>query len=212
MQSGIGASSRFIPACAGNTLSGGTDSAMIRRFIPACAGNTRQSDNRTGRHTVHPRMRGEHGSAASRQRVFSRFIPACAGNTTAGSELHTPISGSSPHARGTHSRTLSAVAGCNAVHPRMRGEHTVRDCARGRRAGSSPHARGTRRQGVRLTLHVRFIPACAGNTSAAGAEPVAWTGSSPHARGTLFAESIDLLTIFDCQRTYRLRTLVLRRL
>ena len=91
------------------------------RFIPACAGNTSVQGEGRGKGAVHPRMRGEHTGHSGRL---------------------TSSAGSSPHARGTLTRTctvsvmswfIPACAGntfqsrprkyCTAVHPRMRGEH-----------------------------------------------------------------------------------------
>ena len=131
--------------------------------------------------------------------------------------------GSSPHARGTPERhvldedadgIIPACAGNTAEwfasagpardHPRMRGEHTMRNFPYLRDEGSSPHARGTR------VLHGLcdgvggIIPACAGNTKLAeygfrlggdhprmrgehikyAVEGATSQGSSPHARGT----------------------------
>src|SRR5690606_7876702 len=96
------------------------------------------------RYSVHPRMRGEHGS------LRLQGGSAC---------------GSSPHARGTRWLALAALLGVRfipacagntlpclvgssglAVHPRMRGEHD--------------------RMGVSNVAGQRFIPACAGNTHA----------------------------------------------
>ena len=107
-------------------------------------------------------MRGEHGL---------RHWPAA------------PHTGSSPHARGTHTcrshrgstrRIIPACAGntlrrrssrpSRRDHPRMRGEHFQRFRVLVHDAGSSPHARGT--HGVLDDGRVRrgIIPACAGNT------------------------------------------------
>ena len=112
-----------------------------------------------------------------------RFIPACAGNTS----------------------SAKALASRRSVHPRMRGEHLPRMDRAASRAGSSPHARGTRADQPEGLRAVRFIPACAGNTSGhrraglsgtvhprmRGEHPLTRCvidfiiGSSPHARGTL---------------------------
>ena len=111
------------------------------RIIPACAGNTATPTFAFEAKRDHPRMRGEHSGNMSV--VFL-------------------IVGSSPHARGTPSRSIllagligiiPACAGNTRVivipseptrdHPRMRGEHTVFPFNRLGRWGSSPHARGT---------------------------------------------------------------------
>ena len=213
---------RFIPACAGNTttsLKQPSTLAVHPRMrgehmlsIPygnQCSGSSPHARGTRAEvlvddvsHAVHPRMRGEH-----EQRM----------------KLEMCRTGSSPHARGTHNgkiikdtvkRFIPACAGntsrsiypsCNRqVHPRMRGEHLQRSTISAFWAGSSPHARGTPAyQGI-IRVHLRFIPACAGNTVRAmcttmctavhprmrGEHPPAvgsrftLFGSSPHARGT----------------------------
>ncbi len=134
------------------------------RFIPACAGNAYGRRKPVRRQTVHPRVRGERGGTAgvgaadcgssprargTRQlqehdQVALRFIPACAGNAR----------GSAPS------------AGRLPVHPRVRGERPRLTSALRQLCGSSPRARGTLRGLERITLQVRFIPACAGNATA----------------------------------------------
>ena len=121
------------------------DLTLHGRFIPACAGNTTPVPLMIDSLAVHPRMRGEHlitspyrflrnGSSPHARGtpalgggiVFRfRFIPACAGNT--------PF-----QAQGDSSDT---------VHPRMRGEHSVKNSLHTIIAGSSPHARGTHQLG-----------------------------------------------------------------
>ena len=176
-----------------------------RRFIPACAGNTlTRAGGRSGK-TVHPRMRGEHvrrsgvrrragGSSPHARGTLpvarlapkdTRFIPACAGNTPRRSGMARSTS-VHPRMRGEHQRRLTArrsaprfIPACAgntnispkasvpcSVHPRMRGEHGIYCSDVADLSGSSPHARGTRQSRRRQLHQSRFIPACAGNTAA----------------------------------------------
>jgi len=75
---------------------------VLLAFIPACAGNTLFSSGVTVMLSVHPRMRGEHFAVFFYHCPFDRFIPACAGNTNPTRQCSCIITGSSPHARGTH--------------------------------------------------------------------------------------------------------------
>ena len=152
-----------------------------------------------------------------------RFIPACAGNTKSWKRVRRPMSGSSPRARGTPARAWSwssrkrfipACAGNtptpawsprrSSVHPRVRGEHLPPEPIEERIVGSSPRARGTPARSQSGARECRFIPACAGNTSASPEKsqpaevhprvrgehiffrlaPFDIAGSSPRARGT----------------------------
>ena len=157
---------RFIPACAGNTLS---ESGKVISPIGSSphARGTRGGRRASGNaNSVHPRMRGEHSDC--------RIIK------TAQATVH-------PRMRGEHEALEVMKAWGFTVHPRMRGEHDtyyyrhpslgrfIPACAGNTESfcasfssscGSSPHARGTRRL-LCLEPHlVRFIPACAGNTVA----------------------------------------------
>ena len=131
---------------------------------------------------AHPRMRGEHSAMTSSSRATS---------------------GSSPHARGTPSRTphsrtgrrlIPACAGNTAfsasrrasfsAHPRMRGEHALGIPAGNAEHGSSPHARGTR-PGTRAVPRATAAHPRMRGEHAPGLWVVAVVGgSSPHARGT----------------------------
>ena len=136
--------------------------APVRRFIPAWAGNTPRRSLRCKRHTVHPRVGGEHvivraeqaglrgssprgrGTLNHQLRVHRRFrfIPAWAGNTI------TSL---------LEDKTI-------AVHPRVGGEHGGQaEWPRGR-GGSSPRGRGTLVGRAAPGDPRRFIPAWAGNT------------------------------------------------
>ena len=132
------------------------------RFIPACAGNTRIKEGGFRGTPVHPRVCGEHQTAAalkvkgtgSSPRVRGthssanpkkaswRFIPACAGNTN-------------PNC--TENPTIT-------VHPRVCGEHHAIQISAPGWTGSSPRVRGTLFAGWPERPERRFIPACAGNT------------------------------------------------
>ena len=119
----------------------GPRAALHRRFIPACAGNTISRTRPANGDAVHPRLCGEHGNLAEgtefttgssppvrgtqrprpgRERQ-DRFIPACAGNT----------------------RDLLKKLTSATVHPRLCGEHDVWQNAHDRGFGSSPPVRGT---------------------------------------------------------------------
>ncbi len=141
-------------------------SSFEYRFIPACAGNTVSVWSAAACCTVHPRVCGEHPTppynhrnrTGSSPRVrgtllelhacnfLNRFIPACAGNT-----------------RKTISHGMEKT-----VHPRVCGEHsaTVLDESTNKKrfipacAGNTARTGGS--QGIQQT---RFIPACAGNTT-----------------------------------------------
>ena len=172
------------------------------RFIPAHAGNATFGHALARANTVHPRTRGE-------RLLLQQLERHCAG--------------SSPHTRGTHiaplarrvaNRFIPAHAG-NApahdaeaifkpVHPRTRGERAQKPYTGITQGGSSPHTRGTHFIPRVHSIHVRFIPAHAGNASGPTPSfttvPVhprtrgersspwpasgPWPGSSPHTRGT----------------------------
>ena len=213
---------RFIPACAGNstrtpaeavihcgssprvrgTRSQGHDRVDVRRFIPACAGNSAQGCRGVQQTAVHPRVCGElalvddataaGGGSSPRVRgthrlppiqpSARRFIPACAGN----------------------SARAPQASGLPTVHPRVCGELRIHRIWLSNKAGSSPRVRGTHHAVARIPRHVRFIPACAGNSPASPASPAphpvhprvcgelasakTWQhtadGSSPRVRGT----------------------------
>ena len=100
---------------------GAADVAAQEGIIPAYAGSTRDRARTTDRHPDHPRIRGEHGAAAT---------------------MTSSARGSSPHTRGARIcvmwallaiRIIPAYAGSTDVlvsihrsdpdHPRIRGEH-----------------------------------------------------------------------------------------
>ena len=135
---------------------------IAARFIPAYAGNTLGLLKRSLALTVHPRLRGEHAyfdgnwetaegsspptrgtpvSQPSRSDEY-RFIPAYAGNTS----------------------SLTPTRSMSAVHPRLRGEHSLTKVDSQSFTGSSPPTRGTQDVLHFRQVPIRFIPAYAGNT------------------------------------------------
>ena len=174
----------------------------MQRFIPACAGNITSRRQAPPTSAVHPRVCGEHGRRSWRVAPITgssprvrgtfrleslyalsrRFIPACAGNIPAGARRH---------ARPT-------------VHPRVCGEHHLPLNKLCQSPGSSPRVRGTSTDCSVDRTRTRFIPACAGNITNAGARapqspvhprvcgehggrPLSHSpvrGSSPRVRGT----------------------------
>ena len=107
-------------------------------------------------------MRGEHRVCQGGGRDRGGIIPACAGSTKPSSVMLVNFPGSSPHARGAPPLP-SSRSRAPWDHPRMRGEHLLRQ------------HEGSRYQGI--------IPACAGSTSMKRAMSSPIWGSSPHARG-----------------------------
>jgi len=132
------------------------------RFIPAYAGNTGIRRPGRRRPAVHPRIRGEHWST-----IVSN-------DWTSGSSPHTRGTRSRSRFRVRHRRFIPAYAGntvattarrrTSAVHPRIRGEHVTALDQPVDHGGSSPHTRGTRHPPGVPAWPRRFIPAYAGNT------------------------------------------------
>ena len=115
------------------------------RFIPACAGNSVRIWPPRLFTAVHPRVCGEQIEAG-----------VCAVNSC----------GSSPRVRGTVPYDL--IYHCVLpVHPRVCGEQTcVRiQATQSGIGGSSPRVRGTGFVSQLALNNLRFIPACAGNSS-----------------------------------------------
>ena len=194
---------RFIPACAGNSLSllwMGSWTPVHPRVCGELVRSCPQHENQPG---SSPRVRGT-PARAQWERYLDRFIPACAGNSSLRSMRRYAACGSSPRVRGTRydARTRCRFA---TVHPRVCGELDPRRKQRagGQRfipacagnstltvgfgvsgTGSSPRVRGTRRGVGPDLVHGRFIPACAGNSSM-DATPGDWLTVHPRVCGEL---------------------------
>ena len=142
---------------------------VAARIIPACAGNAQSRVAGPARSADHPRVCGER-SATSRPSAFSsglsprvrgtpaddrvdarlrRIIPACAGN-----------------AAGAGRRGSSG-----ADHPRVCGERASSASSVAVNTGSSPRVRGTHERQLLFAVHLRIIPACAGNARSIPARP-----------------------------------------
>ena len=163
------------------------------RFIPAHAGNRKSSRPARPANPVHPRARGEQSAmiiaadkfAGSSPRtrgtvfeptgdeVIKRFIPAHAGNSRARKceRLNLP------------------------VHPRARGEQSTAYTCGGLYRGSSPRTRGTGSARHAVRKRRRFIPAHAGNSWSCGMKRRV-ASVHPRARGeqlTVFSTSPSTL-------------------
>ena len=116
-----------------------------------------------GRYAPPPHAWGIQRAAHAAGRL-RRFIPTCVGNTAA----------------------LTTGKPVPAVHPHMRGEYFHCRQSSKASAGSSPHAWGIRKKCSSLSMALRFIPTCVGNTERLREDRVEHHGSSPHAWGILF--------------------------
>jgi len=161
------------------------DSAAQERFIPACAGNSHGGPGPRIRTAVHPRVCGEQNMATVGRNVHfgssprvrgtdvemlvrsldNRFIPACAGNRPPRRESRP---GPSVHPRVCGEQQIGSrtgIAHCGSS-PRVRGTACKKKVVNPLDNGSSPRVRGTGHVRAASRRGIRFIPACAGNSSA----------------------------------------------
>ena len=134
-----------------------------RRIIPAYAGSTWPRSKERAPWWDHPRIRGEH---------------------TASTAAELSAEGSSPHTRGAPPLAgllppkpgiIPAYAGSTRIsvcpfdvlpdHPRIRGEHIMREWYKQHPGGSSPHTRGAPGLSVGRRGEAGIIPAYAGSTN-----------------------------------------------
>ena len=136
-----GVAPRFIPAPAGNTLTGGLSVVSPSVHPRACGEHATRPLFSSSNSGSSPRLRG---TPFSRRPINSnyRFIPAPAGNTF----------------------EISFKSSSIAVHPRACGEHQAGKHLGELFAGSSPRLRGTLQPRLGIPGNDRFIPAPAGNT------------------------------------------------
>ena len=173
------------------------------RIIPAYAGSTRSGTSNSASTRDHPRIRGEHQRRQRRREAGAGSSPHTRGAHRRqhwdGYRL-----GIIPAYAGSTSNPVSALLK-TADHPRIRGEHNVGVGDLDRLVGSSPHTRGARSSPMFHRSDGRIIPAYAGSTwiivtrqAPARDHPrirgehggvhmivVDGPGSSPHTRGAL---------------------------
>ncbi len=135
----------------------------VRGLIPAYAGNTPGPYSNSTRPAAHPRVCGEHSSAAGVSSSGSGSSPRMRGTPVVSLVLVRGL-GLIPAYAGNTART-SRSAGTSQAHPRVCGEHGV--CASGvcEVRGSSPRMRGTPGLPGDWRDDQGLIPAYAGNTT-----------------------------------------------
>ena len=193
-----------------------------RGIIPAYAGSTDGRARLENAPKDHPRIRGEHIEIRSEYSIIVPDHPRIRGEHGVRGYQRVIDRGSSPHTRGARlplgapawaAGIIPAYAGSTSTHfflfwsysdhPRIRGEHHLRQDGLLFGAGSSPHTRGARKNQSKGEAQCRIIPAYAGSTRSTlrwsgmwsdhprirgeherriGA-PVGPVGSSPHTRG-----------------------------
>ena len=131
----------IIPACAGSTLTVSVSSPVAWDHPRMCGEHLLLVDAQSSRPGSSPHVRGALWSIFGAD--WSRgIIPACAGSTRLYRTTYQPM----------------------RDHPRMCGEHQVRDTLYGTTQGSSPHVRGARGGSAAGGSGRGIIPACAGST------------------------------------------------
>ena len=172
-------------------LARGTREAVRRgvanpRLIPARAGNTCVILDTIDPLAAHPRSRGEHQDARLGYRVNGGSSPLARGT-------HSRYSARTPRrrlipARAGNTRRRRSTRRLHSAHPRSRGEHVSVTVWKPRESGSSPLARGTLICRVIRILCVRLIPARAGNTCHV-AQNRGTRAAHPRSRGEHFKTS-----------------------
>ena len=160
----------------------GRAGGLADRFIPARAGNASSSSWIAVLATVHPRAGGERASKRAIRAIQAGSSPR--GRGTPGVPSAFRDAGRFIPARAGNARSDRGRRRTRTVHPRAGGERDVMDFILVTAAGSSPRGRGTRGESPRAVPSHRFVPARAGNASAATSPAIVAVGSSPRGRGT----------------------------
>ena len=138
---------------------------LVSRFIPACAGNRSARFLDFVAVAVHPRVCGEQIAGNFRFKAFGGSSPRVRGTAQASQES-LKIGRFIPACAGNRIRWIRRSIRIS-VHPRVCGEQYVKEITMLEYRGSSPRVRGTEPVAVRPIRLIRFIPACAGNSSTA---------------------------------------------
>ncbi len=134
------------------------------RFTPACAGTSPGTPSPARRHPVHPRVRGDFDPLPTVP--YRRFgSPPRARGLRLVHPQHHPLGRFTPACAGT-SPWRWCVRSTRSVHPRVRGDFTMRSPPVSCLIGSPPRARGLRHSGDLQSGLGRFTPACAGTSDA----------------------------------------------
>ena len=146
-------------------------------LIPAHAGSTVSWSLFMISPSAHPRSRGEHKVPAALHRVAAGSSPLTRGARAAPGPRN-EVLGLIPAHAGSTSSPWEPGPGRSA-HPRSRGEHRVAERGKSRLPGSSPLTRGAPRGRAGKVPAARLIPAHAGSTTPAPANP---SGGPAHPR------------------------------
>ncbi len=123
----------------------------------------------TARYGAHPRSRGEHRPARHYRRRAPGSSPLARGTHTRAAARRSPLGLIPARAGNTQYRKRSYRG--HGAHPRSRGEHLGIDNTEFFVEGSSPLARGTPVDAFTAARFAGLIPARAGNTCSRGPTP-----------------------------------------
>ena len=174
----------------------------LDRITPAYTGNTRNHKILRGYGQDHPRIHGEHRLSRG-QRLGGLGSPPHTRGTRLLKERSYNGFGITPAYTGNTKSITAQLAGAED-HPRIHGEHVVREFQEWANKGSPPHTRGTRKRQDACSFADRITPAYTGNTAILRRHrfhrqdhprihgehpgtidfPQAGEGSPPHTRGT----------------------------
>ena len=158
------------------------DAGRALRLIPARAGKTRKHTTEGSRSSAHPRSRGENDEGVYIVYSDGGSSPLARGKHSRISERICLRTGSSPLARGKRQPHNSSASGVRLI-PARAGKTPSRSRTWPNTHGSSPLARGKRRRPLRAR-HARLAhPRSRGENALGGAPGFGAGGSSPLARG-----------------------------